>query len=144
MTPLEQFLDDERLSEMVELVDEGVDYVFMLEPADWTALSNAWDSKDTEWRSNIAYFAGFRNLDVSKEILMKAVNDEEPEVFEEALLALHQSITEQLDGVDEEDIDEELLLSDVEKTQVLNALNATDEDFKTYPEYEELVALMQP
>ena len=135
---LKYFLDDSQILKETEDPDEGIDYIFMLESAEWTVLENEWDKRSEEWKGGIAYFAGFCRLISNKEILLKAISDTSKDVYEQGLLSLHQSITEEI----EETGKFFYQLSENEKEVVINRLNQTSEKFKKFPEYTELSQIL--
>jgi len=136
---LDFFLTEERVCDVLNNPDEGIDYAFMLEKSDWDVLLAAWDSRSNSWKSCVTYLAGFRHLSANKAIVMKAIEDQEEDIFEEGLLALYQAIAAEIDETGTVAVN----LSSDEKAVAIVQLHNASEAFKTYPEYEELVVLLR-
>jgi len=133
---LNYFLNEEQVCNETEDPDEGIDYIFMLDPEEWGILVGAWNDRSISWKSAVTYFAGFRRLSVNKEILMKAINDEAISVYEQGLLSLHQTLTEEW----EETGSNSTALSEQEKKAILEKLEKTSDGFREFPEYNELAS----
>ncbi|MFD0711444.1 hypothetical protein [Paenibacillus sp. GCM10027626] len=135
---LNYFLNEEQVCNETEDPDEGIDYIFMLDPEEWKILMGEWNDRSISWKSAVTYFAGFRRLPVNKEILMKAINDEASSVYEQGLLSLHQTLTEEW----EETGSTSIALSELEKKTILEKLEKTSDRFREFPEYNELANLL--
>ncbi|GAA4874831.1 hypothetical protein GCM10023310_63060 [Paenibacillus vulneris] len=135
---LDYFLNEDQVCSGTEDPDEGIDYIFMLDPEEWAILMGEWNHRSISWKSGVTYFAGFRRLPVNKEILMKAIHDEATSVYEQGLLSLHQTLTEEW----EETGSTSAALSEQEKGTVLEKLTHTSDSFREYPEYNELINLL--
>jgi hypothetical protein len=133
------FLNEERVCNDAEDPDEGIDYIFMLDPGEWEILADEWKDRSIAWRCAVTYFAGFLRLPVNKEFLMKAINDEAISVYEQGLLSLHQTLIEEW----EETGNISIVLSEQEKKTVLEKLETTSDRFEEFPEYNELANLLK-
>jgi len=129
------FLDDEHVLKVTENPDEGIDYIFMLERLEWEIIENEWHRRPEEWKSGITYLLGFCSLDSNKDMLFLAITDKSENIYEEGLLSLYHSITEETEMLPNR-------LSLKEKNIVFNQLNKTSKKFRAFPEYKELVKLM--
>lgn len=136
---LNYFLNEERICNETEDPDEGIDYIFMLDPEEWKILMGEWNDRSISWKSAVTYFAGFRRLSINKEILMNAINDEATGVYEQGLLSLHQTLTEEWEETGSISI---ALLSEQEKKTISEKLENTGDRFKEFPEYNELANLL--
>ena len=132
------FLNEEQVCKETEDPDEGIDYIFMLDHEEWKILNREWNDRSISWKSAVTYFAGFRRLTVNKEILIKAIRDEATIVYEQGLLSLHQTLTEEL----EETGSISIALSEQEKKTILEKLEMTSDRFKEFPEYNELASIL--
>lgn len=132
------FLDEARICDVTANPDEGIDYAFMLDESEWAVLLEQWDDRSEQWKSCVTYLAGFRPLSVNKAIVMKAIQEEDEDVFEEGLLALYQSLAAEIDETGAVAIN----LSAAEREIAVEQLDNSSDAFKTYPEYEELIALL--
>ena len=132
------FLNEEQVCKETEDPDEGIDYIFLLYHEEWKILNREWNDRSISWKSAVTYFAGFRRLTVNKEILIKAIRDEATIVYEQGLLSLHQTLTEEL----EETGSISIALSEQEKKTILEKLEMTSDRFKEFPEYNELASIL--
>jgi|GEM_PF-2457290 len=136
---LNYFLNEEQVCKGTEDPDEGIDNIFMLDSEEWEILTGAWSDRSISWKCAVTYFAGFRRLSVNKEILMKAINDGATSVYEQGLLSLHQTLTEEW----EETGSTLIALFEQEKKTILEKLEKTNDSFREFPEYNELANLLK-
>lgn len=88
------FLDNKRVHESLEAPDEAIDYIFMLDEEDLKILTEEWDRRDDHWRSAVSYLIGNLEIEDVQPLILKGLKDTSPDVVQETLLTLHQSITE--------------------------------------------------
>ena len=91
---LKFFLDNEKIHESLKAPDEAIDYIFMLDEEELKVLTEEWDRRDDDWKSAISYLIGNLEIGDVQSLILKGLKDNNPEVLQETLLTLHQSITE--------------------------------------------------
>ena len=123
------FLDNGRMHGSVDCPDEGMDYVFMLEPDDWMRLTTEWDKRDDDWKTAMTCLAGNIDLQTSYPVLFKAISDSNPDIMEEGLLSVCQSLMENEDNY---------VFPAQDKQFILNRISLCRDHFDNYPELEEL------
>ena len=121
------FLDDEKVREAEEYPDNGMDYIFMLQPSDWEHLCNVWNDKDMDWKITLTYFAGFVALEQSCPLLSLAINDQHKEIVGESILSFHNSLTDEFNPPFE--------LPEHTKTQILSNMGKYE---ALYPQIKEM------
>ncbi len=141
---LEFFLDEATLVGEVDFPDRGIDYVFMLEPSEWDAISEHWEKGSVAWKEAITFFAGFVWLDLSDRIILNALYDSNSRVVLQALFSLYESITTERMTRESMDFGNKAKavypFNANDKDRILNAIDKYAEDMHKFPE---LVALRQ-
>ncbi len=94
---LDFFMDEERVIASLDFPDEGIDYVFMLDPSEWNSLLNNWESYSKDWRIGITYFAGFKRMEESGGVILKALREGGDELMLQAFFSLYQSLSDELE-----------------------------------------------
>lgn len=95
---LAYFLDEETVCAEVDFPDRGIDFAFMLEPADWKALLKKWDDYSDEWKDAISYFAGFAYLEDSAVIILKALYEKNEKIVLQALFSIYESMNAEIES----------------------------------------------
>lgn len=135
---LEYFMDEATLVAEVDFPDRGIDYVFMLEPSDWDALSEYWEKGSVAWKEAITFFAGFVWLDLSDRILLSALYDSNSRVVLQAMFSLYESITTERMTRESMDFGNKSKavypFTPRDKERILNAIDKYAEDLDKYPE----------
>lgn len=115
--------------------DEGIDYIFMLENEDWQLLEKEWENRSCSWKEGLTYFAGFAELSINKQILLKAISSNNNELIEQGLLSFHECIKQEIES--ENPINDKI--TDRERILIINKILKYKEDFDSYPEFQELL-----
>lgn len=143
---LAYFLDEETVCAEVDFPDRGIDFAFMLKPADWKALLKKWDDYSDEWKNAISYFAGFAYLEDSAVIILKALYEKNEKIVLQALLSIYESMNAQIESeghkrkqTGKQPADKAVYTFSVKDRQkIQDELALRNKEFDVYPELKQL------
>jgi hypothetical protein len=69
----------------------------MLKPKDWKIICDDSDNHSSSWKEGVAYLEGFISMKETSNILLKAFYEKEPLIKTQALIAMCQSLSEELE-----------------------------------------------
>jgi hypothetical protein len=138
-TVLQFFLNEENIITALDYPDTAIDYVYMLKPKDWQKLGDDWDNHSNSWKEGIAYLAGFIPLKETSIILLKAFYENESLIKTQALIAIYQSLSEELEETNKFTFKFQI----TDKDNILKELQQRAPDYAAYPEFKELRMLLE-
>ena len=96
---------DRNADYMLETPDEAFDWIYMFKSDDWQLAEELWDQKPVGWREAFAYIVCEGPAGPSRNILLRAIRDDNHDVAAQAAQSLLSQ--EELDDVDWVPLDSE-------------------------------------